>query len=329
MGEKTIVVSDAQVQRHVSLEDVIQCVEDVWRWHGEKKVVMPAKITTDMSELGVHGWFNSMPAYLGPVDMAGIKVVGGYADNHAKGLPYIRSNILLTNPHDGHLRALMCGNWISDARTGAQPAVAMKYLAAGTDVVTLIGAGRQGFYAIECIRRIHHLKELRVCDIRPEARERFGSYFPDADFAIVPYESIEEACKESDVIITLTTADAVLVEEPWCRKKGCLVLTMGSFQEVSDEIARKSDKLYLDNIAQGLHRGQFKGMASRGEITAEDFAAELTEVVAGRKPGRENPEERIMAHLVGMGSPDINVASLVYRRILEAGEEVVEVDMHG
>ena len=70
-------------------------------------------------------------------------------------------------------------------------------------------------------------------------------------------------------------------------------------------------------------------MASRGEITAEDFTAELTEVVAGRKPGRENPEERIMAQLVGMGSPDINVASLVYRRILEAGEEVVEVDMHG
>lgn len=67
MGEKTIVISDAQVQRHASLEDVIQCVEDVWRWHGEKKVVMPAKITTDMSELGVHGWFNSMPAYLGPV----------------------------------------------------------------------------------------------------------------------------------------------------------------------------------------------------------------------------------------------------------------------
>lgn len=61
----------------------------VWRTCGDgmgrKRSSWPAKITTDMSELGVHGWFNSMPAYLGPVDMAGIKVVGGYADNHAKG----------------------------------------------------------------------------------------------------------------------------------------------------------------------------------------------------------------------------------------------------
>lgn len=328
MEEKTILISDALVQKYVTLEDVIDCVEEVWKWHARNKVVMPPKVTTDMSQLGVNGWFNSMPAYLAPVDMAGVKVVGGYADNPSRGLPFICANILLTNPHNGFLRALVCGNWISDARTGAQPAIAMKYLAASTDVITIIGAGRQAFYAVECIRRVHHVKELRVCDIRPEAREKFAGYFPDAEFAIVSYESIEKACVDSDVIITLTTADAVLVEDSWCRK-GSLVLTMGSFQEVSDDIARNSDKLFLDHIAQGLHRGQFKKMAERGEIKAEDFAAELTEVAAGLKAGRDNPDQRIMAQLVGMGSPDINVASLAYRRILQAGESLLKVDMQG
>lgn len=326
MSNETVIITNELVKKYAAIEDVIEMVENTWRWQGEGKVVMPPKITTDMSSMDVNGWFNSMPSYIGPLDSAGIKVVGGYSDNPKNGLPFIRANLLLTNPHNGDLRALMCGDWISDARTGAQPAVAMKYLAAKTDVVTMVGAGRQAFYAIECIRRVHQLKELRVCDISKEAREKFASYFPDVDFAITPYECIEEACKDSDVIITLTTADAVLVEEPWC-KPGCLVMPMGSFQEVDDNIARKFDKLYLDNIAQGLHRGQFLPMAHRGEITAEDFDAELTEVAAGKKAGRDNDEQRIICQLVGMGSLDLSVATLVYNRVMESKEEVTRINM--
>lgn len=323
---ETAIITNELVKKYVAIEDVIEMVENTWRWQGEAKVVMPPKITTDMSSLNVNGWFNSMPSYIGPLDSAGIKVVGGYSDNPKNGLPFIRANLLLTDPHNGDLRALMCGDWISDARTGAQPAVAMKYLAAKTDVVTIVGAGRQAFYAIECIRRVHALKELRVCDISQAAREKFASYFPEVDFAITPYDSIEEACKESDVIITLTTADAVLVEEPWC-KPGCLVMPMGSFQEVDDNIARKFDKLYLDNIAQGLHRGQFLPMAHRGEITPEDFDAELTEVAAGKKAGRDNDEQRIICQLVGMGSLDLSVATLAYERIVEAEKDLVRINM--
>ena len=328
MCKKSAIITNELIKKYVSIEDVIECVENTWKWYGEKRVIMPPKITTDMSSAGVNGWFNSMPSYIGPMDSAGIKVVGGYSDNPKNGLPFIRANLLLTDPHNGDLRALMCGDWISDARTGAQPAVAMKYLAAKSDIVTIIGAGRQAFYAIECIRRIHKMKELRVCDISQAAREKFASYFPDVDFQITPYESIEEACRESDVIITLTTADAVLVEEAWC-KPGCLVLPMGSFHEVDDDIARKFDKLYLDNIAQGLHRGQFLPMAHRGEITAEDFDAELPDVVAGLKAGRDDDKQRIICQLVGMGSPDLCVATLAYERIMAADEEIMRIDMMG
>lgn len=322
----SMVITNKMVQNYVSIEDVIQIVENTWKWYGEKQVIMPPKITTDMSSAGVNGWFNSMPAYIHPLSSAGIKVVGGYSDNPKNGLPFIRANLLITDPANGDLRALVSGDWISDARTGAQPAVAMKYLAAKTDVLTMIGAGRQAFYAIECIRRIHKLKEVRVCDIRPAAREAFASYFPDVDFKIIPYENTQEACQDADVIITLTTADEELVMEPWC-KPGCLVMPMGSFHEMDDNIARKFDKLFLDNIAQGMHRGQFLHMAHTGEITEASFHAELPDVVAGLKTGRENPEERIICQLVGMGCPDIAVATCAYERIAAAGENVLTVDM--
>ena len=139
MQQNAYIIGDETVKKYLTVEDVIRCVEDTWRWYGEGKVVMPNKITTDMEQLGVHGWFNSMPAYIGPMDVAGIKVVGGYDANRALGLPYIKANVLITDSRTGILKALLQGDYINDMRTGAQPAVMAKLLVAKTDVVTIIG----------------------------------------------------------------------------------------------------------------------------------------------------------------------------------------------
>ena len=326
---ESLIITDAQVRENVTLEEAIDCVERTWRWHGEGEVVMPPKITTDMASMGVRGWFNSMPSYIHPLDMAGIKIVGGYADNPKRGLPFIRSNLALLDPHDGRLRALMCGDWISNARTGAQPAIAMKYLAASTDVLTVIGAGQQAGYCVRCIAKLHRIRQLRVCDIRPEARERFAAQFAGADFEVVTCDSNQAGCEGADVIITITTANAPLVREAWC-KPGCLVLTMGSYTETDDDVALAFDRLFIDHAAQGLHRGNFKEMAERGIVSRESIEAELPEIVCGRHPGRVNPRDRILCELVGMGSPDLCIASKVYDAILKKGAPgVLKLDMTG
>ena len=95
MEQKAFVIGEETVKEYLTPEDVIECVEKTWRWYGEGKVIMPNKITTDMSELGVPGWFNSMPAYIGPMDVAGIKLVGGYENNRTLGLPYIKANVII------------------------------------------------------------------------------------------------------------------------------------------------------------------------------------------------------------------------------------------
>ena len=70
MEQKALVISDKIVRKYLTVEDVIDVCEKTWRWYGEGKVVMPNKITTDMSTQGVAGWFNSMPAYIAPMDTA-------------------------------------------------------------------------------------------------------------------------------------------------------------------------------------------------------------------------------------------------------------------
>lgn len=320
------VLDNELVKANFDLDQVIDCVEQTWRWHGEGKVVMPPKVTTDMTSMGVAGWFNSMPSYIQPLDCAGAKIVGGYLGNPSKGMPYIKSNIIITDPHTGQLRALICGDWISDARTGAQAAVAIKYLARSTNVIALIGAGNQARFVIRCIQQRYRVGELRVCDIKADARTRFVQEFATDSFKVVPYERIEDACKEADIIITITTANAPLIREAWC-KPGCLVLTMGSYTETHDDVPLSFDSIYLDSMEQGLHRGNLKEITERGLITADNIAAELPYVVTGAESGRTKEHQRILCELVGMGSADLAVAAQVLQRIEAQKNAPLKIDM--
>ena len=326
MERKTLLVSDALVRKVLTPEDAIDIVEKTWRWYAEGNVVMPNKITTDMSVLGVDGWFNSMPAYIGPMKTAGIKIVGGYGKNKSIGLPYIRATVLLTDPETGSLRAVLNGDLISDLRTGAQPAIMTKLLAAKTDVVTLIGTGTQAYASLLCMSKVLDMKEVRLCDISEAAKERFIARFPDAPWKFVNCASNEEGCRGADVIITITNANADLVEEPWV-KEGALVMTMGSFREVSFDVVRKADKIAVDQIGQSLHRGNLKDLAEMGEITADSFDIIIPEVLAGKMPARTNPKDRIYAQIVGTGMLDVALAALAVEKLNAAGEAVPEIDL--
>ena len=326
MEQKAIIVNEDAVRKVLTPEDALDIVEKTWRWYSEGKVIMPNKITTDMSALGVDGWFNSMPAYIGPMNTAGIKLVGGYGKNKSIGLPYIKANVVLLDPESGILRAVLSGDLISDLRTGAQPAIMTKLLASKTDVVTLIGTGTQAYASLLCMSKVLDMKELRLCDISEAAKERFIARFPDAPWKFVNCRTNEEGCRGADVIITITNANADLVEEPWV-KEGALVMTMGSFREVSFDVVRKADKIAVDQVGQSLHRGNLKELAEMGEITADSFDILIPDVLAGKSKARTNPKDRIYAQIIGTGMLDVALAELALRKVLAAGLPVTEVDM--
>ncbi len=320
MEKKALIIGEETVRKYLSIDDVIDICEKTWRWYGEGKVVMPNKITTDMSALGVAGWFNSMPAYIGPMDTAGIKLVGGYDANKAEGRPYIKANVVLTDPRTGALQAVMSGDFISDARTGAQPAIMTKMLASSTDVVCFIGTGLMAYYSLLCMAKTVDIKEVRLCDISEEAKDTFISRFPNAPFKFVKCATNEEGCRGADVIITVTNVNADLVEEPWV-KEGGLVMTMGSFRETSFDVVRKADKIAVDQIGQSLHRGNLKELAEMGEITAESFDILIPDVLAGKGEARTNPKDRIYAQIIGTGMIDVACAGLVLQKLAAASEE--------
>lgn len=326
--EEALLLTNADVQKYLSVEDVIDIVEKTWTWFGNDQIIMPPKITTDMSSLGVDGWFNSMPNYIKPLDIAGIKVVGGYNGNKAKGMPYIKANVLLTDPYTGMLKALVAGDWISDMRTGAQPAIMCKMLAYKTDTVTIIGAGLQGYTSLLCMTKLLDIKKVYVCDLNEQARLNFISKFDGSNIEFVSCSNTQTACEDSDVIITVTTADAELVKASWV-KEGTLVITMGSFKEVEFDVVLKADVIAVDHVAQALHRGNLKPLAELNLVDENSFDIEMGLLLAGKQTYTPDPKKRVYAQIVGMGCPDVAVAETARLRALEDGKNLKVFDMQG
>ena len=76
----------------------------------------------------------------------------------------------------------------------------------------------------------------------------------------------------------------------------------------------ESDKFCTDDTQQLLHykqNGYFQNIPS--------LHADLGELVAGQKPGRETPSERTMTANLGLALDDMAVAPLIYQRAVEKG----------
>ena len=182
------------------------------------------------------------------------------------------------------------------------------------------------YTSLLCMSKVVEMKEVRLCDISEAAMDNFIARFPDAPWKFVKCKTNEEGCRGADVIITVTNANADLVEEPWI-KKGGLVMTMGSFRETSFDVVRKADKIAVDQVGQSLHRGNVKELAEMGEIDENSFDIIIPDVLAGKMPARTNPEDRIYAQIIGTGMLDVACGGLVLEKIAEAGDEVFQFDM--
>lgn len=321
----TLLLTQKQVGELVRMPGVIDAVEKTFRGMGEGRVVNPTKVHLDLGDgpsgLPYKAGMNSMPAFVGWQESAGIKFIGGWEGNPEKGLPYISGMILLVDPKDGRFLAAMDGELVTALRTGAQTAVALKYLIAKREkpVIGLYGAGAQGRTQVAAIAATLDVGEFRVYDIRPEAAERFAA---DMSGQIgVPVETVsspEEAAEGADALVSVTHARNKFITNGMV-VRGMTVCPLGSFRECADDLILSVDKIIVDHVGQTLHRGALKEVVESGRLGEEDLYATIGEVVAGKKEGRESSEERILCIPIGTGAMDIAVATAAYRKALEQG----------
>ena len=317
-------LSQSDVEKLVSMKDIVEILDKTYRGMGEGTVVNPAKGTLDLGESGpyppYHADINSMPAYVGWVDTAGIKWAGGWMDNPALGLPYVSAIIVLVNPRNGVFTGVMDGTLITNLRTGAQTAVALKYLFPERKSLSvgLFGAGVQGRTQTRAIAELFGIDELRVYDTFPKAAEKFASDMESVVTGKITLCTAPEQAAEGDAVITVTHAKDGFFRKEWFAP-GSVLFPMGSYKECRDETLLSADAIVVDHVAQCLHRGALKDLAEAGRISEKDITATLGELAAGKKAITASSDSRILCIPIGTGAMDVAAAAVVLQRAEEQG----------
>ena len=319
----TLLLSKSDIEQVMPEKDAVDIVDKTFKGFGEGKVINPAKVRLDLGETAqwplYQGFMNAMPAYVGWLDSAGIKWVGGFLGNAKLGLPFLSGLILLIDPRNGQFRAVMDGVLITNMRTGAQSAVALKYLHNKKAIrIGLYGAGMQGRYQTMAISELFNIEELKVYDVKKEAAEKFTRDMKDRVTGnIIIVDSPKEAA-DGDAVICVTQSKDKFVKNSWV-KPGTVLMPMGSYQECEDAFILNADRIIVDHIAQCLHRGALRELSEKGKITERNIYATIGEVVAGKKKGNILDSERVLCIPIGMGALDVAIATVAYQRALKWG----------
>jgi alanine dehydrogenase len=270
----------------------------------------------------VHGHFNVLRGYIGaPVNMAGVKIVGDYVDNYKQGLPSELAILNLFDPKNGMPRAMLDASAITDMRTGAVTAVGAKYLARkDSKVLGHIGARGTAYWNVRLLDRLFNFDEIRVHSRRPESRNAFGEKLSkDLGKKIIVTEDWESTIKGADIVVE---ASRLMKPEPLLKtswiKKGAYVVPYGTMSAIELSLTDIMSKLVVDDWGQckGGQFGSLRAHVDAGKLSEKTLHAEMGQIVAGLKPGRERADETILFWHRGLSLSDI---ALGYAMLEKAG----------
>ena len=269
-----------------------------------------------------NGHFNLLRAYVAPLDVAGVKVVGDYVDNYKLGLPSELALLTLYDPRTGVPRAILDATAITEWRTGAVTALGAQHFARrGARVLAHIGARGTAFANVVLLDRVLELDEIRVTSARAESREAFGARLAaELDTPVRVVDSVEAAVRGADVVVEATRLPApepILATE-WIAP-AALVMPYGTMSAVELSLTDIMDKVYVDDWGQ-CRSGRFGALRAHvetGRVTEDSIAGELGDVVAGTRPGRESEDERILFWHRGLATTDVAVGHAILARALE------------
>lgn len=312
---ETTLVSEVQVRDAISMPEVLEIVEKNFIADGRDELINPSKLRMDLGEDG--GWpnhnaiFVTMPTYVDWVPATGVKIINGFWDNVGTDYPTMSAIIVLVDMEYGTFDAILEGSHITGLRTGAQTAIGAKYLAASdASTVSVYGAGTQGRNQALAMDEIMDVEQFTIYDEIPEATEAYlDEMAPQLSGDLVAVDDPEDAA-DSDVLVTVTTADEPFVEPEWI-EPGTLVAALGSYQEVADGVITGADKIVVDHVEQSLHAGNLKPLVDRDEIGAENIYGTLGDITNGTTAGREDDDEVILYVPFGLAAHDVAVAAAV------------------
>jgi ornithine cyclodeaminase/alanine dehydrogenase-like protein (mu-crystallin family) len=320
----TLVIGQADVRRLLPIADCIEVMAGALVALAAGDALQPLRAALRLP--GGAGLLGVMPAYLGPIDAPGIKVITVYPGNHGTELDSHQGAVLLFEGKRGQLVAVIDATEVTAIRTAAVSAVATRALArddAGD--LALLGSGTQARTHLAAMAAVRRLRRVRVWS-RDQARAAELAARAAAEGAcdceIAAVASARDAVSGADLVCTTTAARTPVLEGAWLAA-GAHVNAVGACVPSARELdgaAVARARLFVDRRESALaEAGDVLLARGEGAIGDDHIAGELGEVLAGSVPGRRSADEITLFKSLGIGVEDIAAAHFVHQRAREQG----------
>ncbi|HKP04335.1 MAG TPA: ornithine cyclodeaminase family protein [Chthoniobacterales bacterium] len=320
-SEPTLLLSRSEVAQLLMMPECIDAVEKMFRRLGEGKLPPPGILGIKSKEGGLHIKAGLLP---GERDFIVAKLNTNFPHNRARhDLPTIQGLIVVCDGENGRPLAVMDSIDITIKRTAAASAVAAKYLARpDSSTATICGCGQQAAAQVSAICAVLPLRKIYAFDADFAAAENFAATLTaESSISIEPLRDLCSALERSDVCVTCTTATQFFVRREDVRP-GTFIAAVGADDSHKQEIEpalMASAKVVADNLDQSCTIGDLHHAIAAGLMRKEDVHGELSELVAGKKPGRAGDNEITIFDSTGIALEDAVAAVAVYEKACRQG----------
>tara|TARA_R110000787_G_scaffold16622_22_gene50686 strand:+ start:25175 stop:26179 length:1005 start_codon:yes stop_codon:yes gene_type:complete len=305
-------------------DEILNAVEAGLKAQGLGQTVIEPRVHL-VPETSEKGHFNVLRGYVKPLDVAGVKVVGDFVDNYKKGLPSEMAILNLFDPETGMPKAIVDATAITDMRTGAITALGAKYLARkNSKVLGHIGARGTAYWNVRLLDHLFDFDEIRVHSRRPESRDAFGERLSqDLGKKVIVTDNWKDCLEGADILVEasrLPKPEPLFLTE-WI-KPGAFVVPYGTMSAVEFSLTDIMSKVVVDDWEQckpGRPYGALRRHVDEGKVTAENLHAELGQIVAGLKPGRQSDEETNLFWHRGLSLSDIALGATMLEKARTMG----------
>ena len=305
-------------------EDILGAIETSLAAQGSGQTVIEPRMHLKPDK-DRHGHFNVLRGAIGgAVQRAGVKVVSDFVYNYEKGLPSEMAILTLFDPETGMPRAILDAGGITDMRTGAVTAIGAKYLARkGSKVLGHIGARGTAYWNVRLLDSLFRFDEIRVHSKRPASQHAFAQRL-EQDLAkpVRECDTWQDTIVGADIVVEASRLlePTPLLKTAWI-KPGALVMPYGTMSALELSLTDIMSKLVVDDWGQvgaGPY-GALRQHVNAGKLTRETLHAEMGEIVAGLKPGRETEDETILFWHRGLSLSDIALGHAMLEKAKQMG----------
>lgn len=303
-------LSEDDVRQHLTLTESIDALEEAFRAlaSGRGEVVARQRLSLP------NGFFHWMPSSLEGAGVVGAKLYTTVGEHR-------QSYLSLFDARSGRFLALIQSYHLSLVRTAAATAVATRYLArADSHVACIVGTGSTALLQVQGVAAVRPIDEVRVFGRRSAPRIDLARRIStELGIGATPCDTIEEAVRGADIVITATDATEPILRADWVAPGAHLNVIGSNFRtkrEIGPDTLQRAGRIVVDSLASAREEAGDLVRAVEEGALSWDRIEELSAVVASARPVRTSPEEITVFKSVGVAIEDLAVGSRLLTRLL-------------